>query len=91
MSTLVSAVERGEKKGDYRLAHGLSIDEYDARLNKVVERLPESLPGGRGNGCWLMSMTLMHVKPLVRSIPPVPELYLQTAEQIHASSSDKDA
>lgn len=48
LSTLTSAIDRGEREGDYRLAYGLSADEYLARVDKLTDRLlRESPPFGR--------------------------------------------
>lgn len=59
LSTLNRAIEHGEETGDYRLAHGLSADEYRARVGQLADRLPQSRPFGRRaghNGYWVASV-----------------------------------
>jgi hypothetical protein len=89
--TMIDAIERGEDEGECRLLYGLSVDEYKARLDQAVRRLPDPLPDGlqfMDNAYWRTRGMLRTVESAVRKFPKPPKLYLQTVEKIHASSGD---
>ncbi|KAJ5381494.1 uncharacterized protein N7496_003922 [Penicillium cataractarum] len=93
LSTLKRAIEHGEETGDYRLAHGLSTDEYRARVGQLADRLPRSRPFGRRpgrNGYWVASVELGDLRALVQNFDSSPNLYLQTVGHIRGSSLGKN-
>lgn len=91
LATLVGGIERGEEDDHVSdLAHGLSVGEYRARLNKAIGRLPDPLPDGLrlvDNVYWRTSRMLSKVESLVQEIPTTPKLYLQTVEQIRPTEA----
>lgn len=89
--SLINAIERGENGGGCRLLDGLSVEEYKARLDRAVRRLPEPLPDGLrfiDNAYWRTRGMLRTVEAAVGKFPTPPRLYLQTVERIHASRED---
>lgn len=89
--SLVNAIERSENGGESRLLDGLSVDEYKARLDQAVRRLPDPLPDGlrfMDNVYWRTRGMLRTVEAALRKFPTPPKLYLQTVEGIHASNED---
>jgi hypothetical protein len=88
LDILINAIERGECGGDFCLAHGLSVDEYKARLDTAVRRLPDPLPDGLlpiDNLYWRTRMMLNTVESILQKYSTPPKLYLQTVEQMRAS------
>jgi hypothetical protein len=88
LDILINAIERGECGGDCRLAYGLSVDEYKARLDTAVRRLPDPLPDGLlpiDNLYWSTRMMLNTVESILQKYSTPPKLYLQTVEQMRAS------
>lgn len=92
LATLLEALERGgDDDRTCGLPHGLSLDEYKARLDNAVRRLPDPLPDGLqpiDNLYWRTSYMLNKVVSIVQTIPAAPKLYLQKVEQIRPSSED---
>lgn len=85
LAVLVDAIERGERGGEARLGHGLSVGEYKARLDKAVRRLPEPLPDGLrlvDNVYWRTRRMLAKVEAMIQGFDELPRLYLQTVEQL---------
>jgi hypothetical protein len=73
----------GEETGDFRLAHGLSADEYMASVvpDQLADRLPGSQPFGHraGDNEYLVaSIEGGFLSPLVLKIDSSPNLLLQT-------------
>jgi hypothetical protein len=88
LNILTNAIERGEGDGDCRLAHGLSVEEYKARLDKAVRRLPDLLPDGLrpiDNVYWRTRRMLNKVESILQKYSTPPKLYLQTVEQMRVS------
>ncbi|OOQ88844.1 hypothetical protein PEBR_11696 [Penicillium brasilianum] len=88
LDVLTKAIERGEGDGDCRLAHGLSVEQYKARLDKAVRRLPHPLPDGLrpiDNVYWRTRRMLDKVESILQKYSTPPRLYLQTAEQMRVS------
>ena len=88
LAVLVDAIERGERGGEPRLAHGLSVEEYRARLDKAVRWLPEPLPGGLrlvDNVYWRTRNMLAKVEGMLQGFDKLPRLYLQSVEQLRNS------
>lgn len=88
LDVLVNAIEAGERGGECRLAHGLSVEEYRARLDKAVQRLPDPLPNGLryiDNLYWRTGRMLNTVVSILKMYSTPPRLYLQTVEQMRTS------